>query len=959
VHKLLISLLPAGPHIKEKSNRMGTSNLDKIFNPQSVAIIGASDVEGSVGYAIVRNLTSLGYAGKVYLVNIRKPEILGVKTYPSITQIPEPVDLSIIATPAGTVPDIVEECGRAGVKGVIIISAGFKEIGPEGKALEQRILLNAKKYDLRIIGPNCLGIIRPRINLNATFEDKVPKPGNVAFISQSGALGSAILDWAIHENIGFSYFVSIGSMLDVDFGDLIDYFGGDPKTKSILMYIEGLTEARKFMSAARHFARTKPIVVVKSGRFSESAKAAASHTGSLSGEDDIYDAAFKRAGIVRVEETADLFNCAEVLGTQPLPRGPNLAIITNAGGPGVMTTDALIVRGGKVAELSHETLDALNAVLPPFWSHGNPIDVLGDAKADRYRAALEATLNDDNVDGILVVFTQQAVSNSVEIAKSIVELVRSNKYQTKTILTSFMGYGAVQEANNVFNANNIPTYNTPEQAIKTYMYMYQYQRNIELLYETPEELSVPASPPKRPTMVILRNAAAEEREVLTEDEAKRILKYYDFPVVKTAAANNVEEAVIYAQQMGFPVTLKILSPQIVHKSDAGGVMLNVNSAAEVRKAFETLIQRATAYNPNAQIMGVTVQPMLQKEGYEIIIGGKADPLFGPVILFGMGGVGVELFKDFAIGLPPLNATLIRRMMEETKVYQLLKGYRNLPPANIKKLEETLLLFSQLLTDFPQIKEIDLNPLLLNEKDACILDARIIIDIERVRRKWEPHEHMVISPYPKKYELHWTLKNGQDVLLRPIRPEDEPMWLEMFQSFSEESIRYRFFQMIRDTPHEVRVRYCNIDYDREMAIVAEITTEGKRKILGVTRLIEEPGSKTGELAFIVGDKWQDLGLGTKMVDHVLDIAEEKGIEEVYAIMLTDNYRAISLTRKMGFSLEYRKDGTAKGTLNLKEELPRTIRFQPSSIDSPTPTREHTQIAENRKAKQEAQVASGGS
>ncbi|HLN90148.1 MAG TPA: GNAT family N-acetyltransferase [Candidatus Binatia bacterium] len=897
---------------------MVTLNLDKIFNPQNVAIIGASDVEGSVGYSIVKNFTQTGYTGKVYFVNIKKPEILGVKTYQSVDQIPEPVDLAMIATPAKTVPDVMEECGEAHVKGVIIVSAGFKETGTAGKALEEKISQAAKKYGIRVIGPNCIGIIRPRINLNATFLNKMPKSGNVAFLSQSGALGSAILDWAISENIGFSNFVSVGSMIDVDFGDLIDYFGGDPKTKSILMYVEGITEARKFMSAARHFARTKPIIVVKSGRFSESAKAAASHTGSLSGEDDIYDAAFKRAGIVRVSEIADLFNAAEVLGTQPLPKGPRLAIITNAGGPGVMATDALIAQGGKLAQLSQKTLDALNAILPSFWSHGNPIDVLGDAKADRYKAAVESCLNDEGVDGILIVFTQQADSASVEITKSIVELVRGKTYQNKTILTSFMGYGAVQEANSILNTNHIPTYSTPEQAVRTYMYMYNYQLNIDLLYETPEELPVDAAPPKRPIMAIFRNAAFEDREILTEDEAKKVLKYYNFPVVKTAVANNVDEAVAYAQDMGFPVVLKILSPQIIHKSDAGGVILNVDTPSQVREAFEVLIQRATAYNPNAQIIGVTVQPMVAKKGQEIIIGGKTDPVFGPVILFGMGGVGVELFKDYSIGLPPLNTTLVHRMMEETKVYRLLKGWRNTPQANLKKLDETMLMFSQLLVDFPQIKEIDINPLLVNEKDAIILDARIVIDKDKVCKKFEAHEHMVISPYPKKYEILWLLKNGQEVLLRPIKPEDEPMWLEMFQSFSEESIRYRFFQMLKDTPHEVRVRYCNIDYDREIAIVAEIVENGKRKILGVSRLSIEPDQKSSEMAFIVSDYWQGLGLGTKMVDYTLDLAKEKGLESVYSIMLQDNYRALSLTKKMGFKLEYLHDGTVKAILDLKEE-----------------------------------------
>ncbi|MGD0645184.1 MAG: GNAT family N-acetyltransferase [Candidatus Bathyarchaeia archaeon] len=897
---------------------MVTRNLDKIFNPKSVAIIGASDVEGSVGYVLAKNFTQLGYVGKVYFVNIRKPEIFGVKTYKCVDQISEPIDLAIIATPAKTVQEVMEECGKAHVKGVIIVSAGFKEIGPEGKALEKALLEIAKKYDIRVIGPNCIGVIRPRINLNATFLDTMPKPGNIAFLSQSGALGSPILDWAIHENIGLSNFVSVGSMIDVDFGDLIDYFGSDPKTKSIIMYVEGITDARKFMSAARHFSRTKPIIVVKAGKFAESAKAAASHTGSVSGDDEIYDAAFKRAGIVRVEDINDLFNAAQVLGTQPLPKGPKLAIITNAGGAGVMATDALIARGGKLARLSDRTMSMLNNVLPSFWSKGNPIDVVGDAKADCYKVAVEACLDDDTVDGILLIFTQQAGSEPAEIAKCIVDLVNSKAYKNKTILTSFMGFEGVLHANKIFNANNIPTYSTPEQATKTYMYMYNYQRNLELLYETPEELPVDASPPKRPIMAIIRNAAFENREVLTEEEAKNILKYYNFPILKSVVASNVDEAVLLAKEMGFPVVLKILSPQIVNKKVAGGVILNVNSPGEVREAYQILIQRAISYNPNAQITGVTVQHMVEQKAYEILLGGKTDPVFGPVILFGMGGAGLDFYKDYSIGLPPLNITLIRRMMEETKVYQLLKGYYNTPPMDIKKLSETILLLSKLLIDFPQIKEIDINPLLVSEKEVCIIDARIAINKDDVCKKFEPHAHMVISPYPKKYEMTWSLKNGQEVILRPIKPEDEPLWLAMFQGFSEDSIRYRFFQILKDTPHEVRVRYCNIDYDREVAIVAEIVKSGQRKILGVARVSIEPDGKSGEIAFIVSDNWQGLGLGTKMVDYVLEISKEKGVADIYAIVLPDNSRALSLLKKMGFNLEYLGDGTVRGSLNLKNE-----------------------------------------
>jgi acetyltransferase len=895
-----------------------TLNLDKIFNPKNVAVIGASDEEGSVGYALMKNFTESGFAGSVFPVNLKKTEVLGSKTYASVEQIPEPIDLAVIATPARTVPDVLEQCGNAGISGIIIISAGFKEIGPEGKALEERIIEIKKKYNMRIVGPNCLGVIRPIMRLNATFIGKMPKPGNIAFISQSGALGSAILDWAMHENIGFSNFVSLGSMTDVDFGDLIDYFGTDPKTKSILMYIEGITDARKFMGAARHFARTKPIIVVKAGKFSESAKAAASHTGSLTGEDMIYDKAFKRAGMVRVEEIADLFNCAAVLGMQPIPRGPNLAIITNAGGPGVMATDALIAKGGTLAKLSEKTMEKLNGILPHFWSRGNPIDILGDAKADRYRAVVEACLDDDNVDGIIIIYTAQAVAEPVQVAKSLTDLIKSRTYQNKTILTSFMGYGAVEEANRIFIDDNIPTYSTPEQAIKTYQYMYQYKRNLELLYETPEELPVDVVPPKRPLLTIMRNVATENREILNEVEAKTFLEYYDFPVVKTRIAQTENEAVLLASQLGYPVVLKILSPQITHKTEANGVMLGIENETGVREAFKRITQKAKEYNPNAEIQGVTVQPMIKGQGYELIIGAKADLLFGPVMLFGMGGIGVELFKDFALGIPPLNQTLVRRLMEETKVYELLKGYRNVPPANLRLLEEIMVRFSQMLVDFPQLKEVDINPLFINEKEAFAFDARIVIDHKRVFTKFEPHQHLVITPYPTKYETMWRLRDGRMVILRPIKPEDEPLWLEMFQNFSEESVRYRFFQVLKDTPHETRVRYCNIDYDREIAIVAELTEEGRKRILGVSRVSIEPDGKTGEIAFIVADPWQGLGLGTKLVDYALEISADMKLEKIYAIMLADNYRAMGLMKKMGFAIKYMDDGTVKGTLSLREE-----------------------------------------
>jgi acetyltransferase len=895
---------------------MHTKELDSIFKPKSVAVVGASDEEGSVGYRLMKNLTDSGFKGIVYPVNIKKATILGQKAYKTVDQIPEKVDLAIISTPAKTVPEVVEQCGKAGITGIVIISAGFKEIGPEGKALEEKIFGLKKKYNLRIIGPNCLGIIRPSINLNATFAAKTPKPGKIAFISQSGALGTATLDWAIHENIGFSCFVSIGSMIDVDFGNLIDYFGTDQETRSILLYIEGLTDARKFMSAARHFARTKPIIVVKAGKYAESAKAAASHTGSMTGEDLIYDAAFKRAGIVRVEEISDLFNCSGILGSQPLPWGPNLAIITNAGGPGIMATDSLISKGGKLAKLSPETIEALNKTLPHFWSRGNPIDILGDAREDRYISAVETCLKDKGIDGILIIYTVQGVTNPEEAAEGIVKIIKDKKYINKTILTSFIGMEGVERANQVFVKNNIPTYPTPEQAVDAYMYMYQYKRNLELLYETPEELPVDSVPPKRPLMVVMKNAAKEGRDILTEAEAKKMLDYYEIPVVQTEVADTASKASSIATRIGFPVVMKILSPQIVHKTDVGGVALNIMSSDEVKVTFNSIMERAKEKFPDAKIDGVTIQPMI-KGGYEVIIGAKHDPLFGPIIIFGTGGIGVEIYKDFSLGLPPLNQTLARRIMEETKVYKLLKGFRGKPPANLKLLEEIMVRFSNMLIDFPQIKEVDINPLVINEKDACALDARIIIDRSKVFKEMEPHGHLVISPYPKKYETMWKLKDGRTVILRMIKPEDEPMWLEMFRSFSEDSIRFRFFQSIKDTPHEMRIRYCNIDYDREVAIVAEITENEKRKILGVVRVIFDPDEKTGEIAIIIADAWQGLGLGSKMTDYVIEICKEKKLETIYANIIIDNKQAINLLRKMGFKTEVDDSGTVKAVLNLKE------------------------------------------
>ncbi len=881
---------------------MGVENLNKIFNPKSIAVVGASEKKDSVGYKLLYNLVNAGYKGDIHPVNPGKDMIQGYHAYSSVKDIPGTPDLAIIAVPAAIVPNVVEECGSAGMLGLIIVSAGFKEIGAEGKKLEEEIQKKQRQYGLRIIGPNCLGVMRPSYKLNATFSNRMALPGNIAFISQSGALCTSILDWAVAAHVGFSAFVSIGDMVDVDFGDLIDYFGIDEDTRSIVLYIESITDARKFMSAARGFARTKPIIVVKSGRFKESAKAAVSHTGALAGEDSIYEAAFRRAGMVRVHEIDDLFNCSEVLAKAPLPKGPGLAIIANAGGPAVMATDALISRGGTLANLSSETINELNTVLPPHWSKSNPVDVLGDASTDRFRKAIEVCLKDDNVDGIVVIYTPQGASDPAETAKAVAEL---SKTTTKPVLASWMGEVDVRDARQVLSENYIPVYRTPEQAIATYLYMYEYSRNLSLLYQTPEEFPVDMSPPKYHLKAMMRAIARQGRDTLTESESKKILEAYEIPVVKTEVVTTAEAAAAVGSRLGYPVVMKILSPQITHKSDVGGVVLDIKSESEAKVRYNEIVERVSAKVPEARIEGVTVQKMMDNPDFELIVGSKRDPLFGAVILFGMGGVGVEVFQDRVVGFPPLNKVLARRLMERTRVYKVLKtGYRNKPPANIDLLEEILVKFSYLMIDFPEIKEMDVNPIVSKGSEVWALDARIVIDRDLALTKPEGYQHLIISPYPTKYVTELRTRDNRRVILRPIRPEDEPLWLEMFKNFSKETIMQRFFYIIKDTAHDLRVRYCNIDYDREIAIVAELTENNQRKIAGVVRLVIDPDGRKGEFAVVLADPWQKLGLGSKMVDYIIGIAEDKNLESIYGVVMRENTRMIALVESLGFQVKYR-------------------------------------------------------
>lgn len=875
---------------------MNIQGLHKLFNPKTIAVIGASNVQGHVGFSLIRNLIASGYEGTIYPVNPAQTSIQGVRAYPYIRSVPDPVDLAVIATPAITVPDILSECASVGTSSAVIVSAGFKEAGPRGIPLEHAVRAAVEKHRMTVLGPNCLGFIRPHLKLNASFARNMAKPGGVAFISQSGALMSAVLDWSNAENVGFSYFISTGDMLDIGYHDLIDYLGNDESTTSILIYMESLSQARKFMSAARNFARAKPIIVLKVGRSLEGSKAALSHTGSITGNDLVFDAAFRRAGILRVDSIGGLFDCAKTLAMQKRPAGNRLAIITNAGGPGVIATDALMDYGGKLAVLSAETLQYLDEVLPPQWSHGNPVDLLGDADPVRFRKAVDACLIDTETDGVLVIVTPQAVTDMVRIAT---ELIEAAKKADKTILCAFMGDGDVTEARRLLEHGSLPAYGQPEDAVRAFLYMYQYGRNLKSLTETPASIPHAFSPDTGRAQDIIERTYASSRTILTEPQAKQLLKAYEIPVPEGELVHTADEAVQVAELIGYPVVAKIVSPDIVHKFDVGGVALGLTDAEKVRRAFDSIQASVREKAPAAVIDGLYVERMVKKR-YELLLGSKKDPIFGPVIVFGMGGIAVEVFKDLNVGLPPLNMALSKRLIEGTRIFHLLKGYRGVAGVDVESVQFLLYKFSYLIMDFPHIRELDINPFAVDEKGEVVLDAKVILEDTRPDTS-KSYAHLVISPYPREYEREVVIRDGTRVLLRPIRPEDEPMEAEMFKTFSRETERFRFFGPVGSVTHEMLIRYTQIDYDRELALIAETTEGSQKRMLGVVRLIADPYNQKAEFAIVVGDPWQRKGLGSEMMDFMMKIARSRGIHRVYAYLLEDNFTMLHMFKSRGFTV----------------------------------------------------------
>ena len=890
--------------------------LDSMFAPRSVAVIGASERQGGVGRAVVWSLVSSPFGGTVYPVSDKYASVLGIKTYPHIGAIPERVDLAVVVTPAAAVPGIVTECAQAGVRGIIVISAGFKEQGPQGEELERQILERLAGTGVRLLGPNCLGIMNPISGLNATFAPHMARPGNVAFISQSGALCTAVLDWCQKEMVGFSAFVSVGSMLDVGWGDLIDYLGNDPRTHSIVMYMESVGDARKFLSAAREVTLTKPIIVIKAGRTQAAAHAAASHTGSLTGSDEVLEAAFRRCGVLRVNTIGDLFYMAEVLAKQPRPRGPRLAVVTNAGGPGVLAADSVIANGGQLAQLSEKSVAQLDQLLPPHWSHNNPVDILGDALPDTYRKVVDLVVNDANVDGLLAILCPQGMSEPSQTADRLTAYAKTTG---KPIIASWMGGPEMAAGIDILHGAGIPTYPFPDTAAKIFCYMWRYSYNLRGLYETPVlRLAAETGPDRDRAEHIVSCARHAGRTILTEVESKQLLTSYGIPVVETVTAVTEDEAVDQAQQIGYPVVLKLFSETITHKTDVDGVQLNLRDPEAVRAAYRQIKQSVLEKAGAGHFLGVTVQPMVKLDGYELILGSSVDPQFGPALLFGAGGQLVEVFKDRALALPPLNTTLARRMLEQTKVFEALQGVRGRKPIDLSALDELLVRFSQLVVEQPWIQEIDINPLLASPERLLALDARVVVSGPNVRANELPQ--LAIRPYPVQYVQPWTTKSGQAVTIRPIRPEDEPLLIRLHEALSERSVYLRYFQPLKlsqRTAHERLTRICFIDYEREIALVVESKKKDETaEIIAIGRLSKLRGRNEAELAVLVDDRHQHLGIGTELYRRLIQVARDEKLQQVVSIILSENRDMLAICEKLGFQFQSDlEDGTVRAVLPL--------------------------------------------
>ena len=881
--------------------------LTSLFEPKSVAVIGASDRENSVGNVIFKNILSSGYKGRLYAINPKHETIQGQQAYKSIEEIGARVEMAVVATRPQTVPQLIEQCGRSGVRNVIVIASGFSEAGHIGAALERKVLEIARSYNVRILGPNCLGIIRPELGLNATFTKITAAPGNLALVSQSGAMCSAVLDWAKANQVGFSSVISLGMTADVDFGEILDYLIYDSRTHYILMYVEGIRNARRFMSALRSAARIKPIILLKAGRHEAGSMAAAAHSGMAAVSDTVFDAAVRRAGVVRVKNVGQLFYAAKALASKFRPLGNRLAIITNGGGPGAMAADRAGDLDIPLAELSNETMAVLNKALPTNWSHSNPIDIAGDATPERYRDTILAVTQDPNVDSTLVMLSPQAMTDPMGVAQAIVEIADK---LNRSIICCWMGEEQVAVSRKLLEDSGIPAFRMPETAIELFHHISKYYRNQKLLLQTPEPTRQHGRPEAEGAKMLIEALLAERRKVLSEMESKAILRAFKVPVAQTMVARTATEALLLAEQIGFPVAMKVDSPDLQHKSDAGGVRLNIGNAPAVRNAYHDIIDTVQKRHPNIKINGVSIEPFLSHpNGRELMIGVFRDPIFGPVITFGAGGFDVEIFSDRSVALPPLNKFLAKDLIDSTRASKILGQFHNMPPVDREAIKEVLLCISEMVCELPWIMELDLNPLIVDENGAIAADARIVID-HAASATGDRYAHMAIYPYPVHLIQEWQMNDGKVVTIRPIRPEDAELEQNFVKAMSDESRYYRFMDTLRELTQTMLVRFTQIDYDREMALVATMTDdEGKESQIGVARYVGNPDGESVEFALAVGDDWQKCGVGRKLMTALIDCARMKGYRAVVGDVLSTNSKMFRLMTSLGFTIHPHPEDTA--------------------------------------------------
>ena len=889
--------------------------LSPLFEPRSVGVIGASERESSLGNVLIRNMLESAFKGRLFAINPKHESVLGVPCYKSVEEVPHRLDLAVIAVRAEKVPAIVDSCGRAGVKAVIVLSAGFSETGPRGAKLERQVVEAARRHRIRLLGPNCLGIMRPELGLNATFAHATANKGSIGLISQSGALCAAILDWAKPNNVGFSAVVSLGSSSDIDFGEVLEYMISDPRTESIFLYVEGIRDARRFMSALRGAARVKPVLLIKVGRHPNASRAILQHTGAQSGEDAVFDAALRRAGVIRLYNMGQLFAAANALFSHFRPRGNRLAIITNGGGPGVMAADRCADLDIPITEFSEGTMEKLNAALPAGWSRGNPVDILGDADVERYRKTVQAVLEGPKVDGVLVMLTPQAMTEPTAVAEAIIDL---EKNADKPVVTCWMGEELVREAREKFIAAGIPTFRTPEPAVELFSHISAYYRNQKLLMQTPGSLSQLNPPSIESARLVIETALAERRKALNEMESKALLAAFRIPIAQTVVARSATEAMVLAEEIGLPVVMKIDSPSIIHKSDSGGVRLNLGSLAAVRTAYQEILDEVRKNKPDAMINGVAIEPMiLKRNGRELVVGVKRDPVFGPVITFGEGGNRVEANRDLAVALPPLNNYLVQDLIRSSRVAPLLDEFRNMPAIDMAALELVLLRVSEMVCELPWIHHLEINPLIVDENGAVAVDARIVVD--NIAPAADRYDHMAIHPYPSHLISKWTVPDGTAVTIRPIKPEDADLEVEFVRKLSPETKYFRFMNTMRELPPAMVARLTQIDYDREMAFLATVEEDCKEMEIGVCRYAVNPDGESCEFAVVVADEWQHRGLARRLMGILIETARNKGLAYMNGVFLSNNERMLKFVQGLGFVLSNDpEDNSVKlGVLSLQD------------------------------------------